>query len=103
MTAAIDESATTSAVVTAALEGRILPDVLAAHPGVRYSLEGVQAEQQDFLGGILIGFTLALFGIFTLLAIPLKSYVQPLIIMSAIPFGFVGAVWGHIIMGSTSR
>ena len=99
VTAAIDESTTTSAVVTAALEGRILPDVLAAHPGVRYSLEGVQAEQQDFLGGILIGFTLALFGIFTLLAIPLKSYVQPLIIMSAIPFGFVGAVWGHIIMG----
>ena len=99
VTAALDESTTTSATVTGALEGRVLPDVLAAHPGVRYTLEGVQAEQQDFLGGILIGFTLALFGIFTLLAIPLKSYVQPLIIMSAIPFGFVGAVWGHIIMG----
>ena len=99
VTAAIDEGTTTSATVTGALENRILPDVLAAHPGVRYSLEGVQAEQQDFLGGILIGFTLALFGIFTLLAIPLKSYAQPLIIMSAIPFGFVGAVWGHIIMG----
>ena len=99
VTAAIDESTTTSAIVTAALENRILPDVLAAHPGVRYSLEGVQAEQQDFLGGLLVGFTLALFGIFTLLAVPLKSYVQPLIIMSAIPFGFVGAVWGHIIMG----
>ena len=99
VTAAIDESTTTSAVVTGALEGRILPDVLAAHPGVRYSLEGVQAEQQDFLGALLIGFALALFGIFALLAIPLKSYAQPLIIMSAIPFGFVGAVWGHIIMG----
>ncbi len=99
VTAAIDEGTTTSGVVTGELEGRILPDVLAAHPGVRYSLEGVQAEQQDFLGAIVIGFTLALFGIFALLAIPLKSYTQPLIIMSAIPFGFVGAVWGHIIMG----
>ncbi len=99
VTAAIDESTTTSAVVTGVLESRILPDVLAAHPGVRYSLEGVQAEQQDFLGALLIGFALALFGIFALLAIPLKSYAQPLIIMSAIPFGFVGAVWGHIIMG----
>ena len=99
VTAAIDESTTTSATVTGALQDRIIPDVLATHPGVRYSLEGVQAEQQDFLSGILIGFTLALFGIFTLLAIPLKSYAQPLIIMSAIPFGFVGAVWGHIIMG----
>ncbi|MBM62681.1 MAG: acriflavin resistance protein, partial [Acidobacteria bacterium] len=45
------------------------------------------------------GFTLALLMIFALLAIPLKSYVQPLIIMSAIPFGLVGAVWGHILLG----
>jgi len=44
-------------------------------------------------------FLLALFVIFSLLAIPLKSYIQPLVIMSAIPFGFVGAVWGHLIMG----
>ena len=48
-----------------------------------------------------MGFTIALLGIFALLAIPLKSYVQPLIIMSAIPFGLVGAIWGHLLMGVT--
>ena len=64
-----------------------------------FAQHGMQAEQRDAVGGLQIGFLLALFGIFALLAIPLKSYVQPLIIMSAIPFGFVGAVWGHIIMG----
>ena len=42
---------------------------------------------------------MALFGIFALLAIPLKSYVQPFIIMSAIPFGLVGAIWGHMALG----
>jgi multidrug efflux pump subunit AcrB len=49
--------------------------------------------------GLLRGFGIALFIIFALLAIPLRSYLQPAIIMSAIPFGLVGAVWGHIIMG----
>ena len=53
----------------------------------------------DAIGGLQRGFLLALLMIFALLAIPLKSYVQPLIIMSAIPFGLVGAVWGHIVMG----
>ena len=59
----------------------------------------MQAEQRDSIAGLQVGFGIAMFGIFALLAIPLKSYVQPLIIMSAIPFGFVGAVWGHLIVG----
>ena len=97
--AAVDEGVTSGASVIADIETRILPDVLAKHPGVFYVFEGVQAEQQDAIGGLQIGFVLALFAIFALLAIPLKSYVQPLIIMSAIPFGIVGAVWGHMFMG----
>ena len=99
VTASVDENVTSSGAVIGDLANRILPEVLAEYPGVVYSFEGMQAEQQDAIGGLQIGFLIALFGIFALLAIPLKSYVQPLIIMSAIPFGFVGAVWGHIIMG----
>ena len=81
------------------LETQILPEVLANYPGVFHVFEGAQAEQQDAVGGLRIGFAVALLAIFMLLAIPLKSYIQPLIIMSAIPFGLVGAVWGHMIMG----
>ena len=99
VTASVDERVTSSGAVVGDLAGRILPEVLAEYPGVFYTFEGMQAEQRDALGGLQTGFVIALFGIFALLAIPLKSYVQPLIIMSAIPFGFVGAVWGHIIMG----
>ena len=97
--ASIDESVTTSATVNGDLSANVLPALLADYPGVRYAFEGVEAEQREAVGGLQIGFTLAMFAIFALLAIPLKSYIQPLIIMSAIPFGFVGAVWGHIIMG----
>ena len=99
VTAGVDASVTSAGDVIAALETRILPEVLPRFPGVNYSFEGVMAEQQEAVGGLQNGFMLALLMIFALLAVPLKSYVQPLIIMSAIPFGLVGAVWGHIAMG----
>ena len=99
VTASVDAMVTSVGQVIADLETRILPDVLARYPGVYYTFEGGQAEMTDAVGGLQRGFVLALLIIFALLAVPLKSYVQPLIIMSAIPFGLVGAVWGHIIMG----
>ena len=81
------------------LEREVLPEVLADHPGVSYSMGGAAAQQAETTGGLQRGFLLALFGIFALLAIPLRSYLQPLIIMGAIPFGLVGAVWGHMALG----
>lgn len=96
--AAVGAGATPNEVV-ADVEATILPEILQAHPGVTYRLAGMLGEQQDSLTGLGQGFGLALLLIYTLLAIPLKSYVQPLIIMAAIPFGLVGAYWGHVIMG----
>ena len=85
--------------MVADLEARILPGVLAQYPGVVYVFEGIQAEQQDAVGGLQVGFAVALLVIFALLAIPLRSYIQPLVIMSVIPFGMVGAILGHYITG----
>ena len=97
--ASVDDTITSASDLTTALTTDILPGVLARHPGVYYSMEGMQAEQQDSIEGLQTAFALALFGIFALLAIPLKSYVQPLIIMGAIPYGLVGAIWGHVLLG----
>ena len=99
VTASVDPAVTSADAVIADLGTRILPEVLAGHPGVFYTFEGAQAEQDDALGGLWLGFLLAVLMIFALLAVPLRSYMQPLIIMAAIPFGLVGAVWGHIVMG----
>ena len=99
VTASVDASVATAGNVIADLETRILPEVLAGYPGVFYTFEGAQAEQVDAVAGLQQGFILALLLIFALLAVPLRSYTQPLIIMSAIPFGLVGAIWGHFIMG----
>lgn len=76
-----------------------LPGILAKYPGMTYQLDGEQREQRRAAGGLARGAALALLMIYALLAVPLKSYVQPLIIMSVIPFGAVGAIFGHLIMG----
>ena len=99
VTASVDPAITSAGAVITDLQTRILPEVLAGYPGVFYTFEGAQAEQVDAVGGLQRGFILALLMIFALLAVPLRSYVQPLIIMAAIPFGLVGAIWGHIFMG----
>ncbi len=99
VTADVDENVANANEVLSSLTGSVLPNVLADHPRVRYTLEGEQREQREVLSGLLKSFMLALPMIYVLLAIPFKSYIQPLIIMAAIPFGLVGAVWGHIIMG----
>ena len=99
VTASVEASVTSAGQVIADLEERILPEVLARYSGMFYTFGGAQAEQVDAVAGLQLGFILALLMIFALLAVPLRSYVQPLIIMSAIPFGLVGAIWGHFIMG----
>jgi multidrug efflux pump subunit AcrB len=68
-------------------------------PDIQWSFEGEQKDQRENLTEIAAGAVLALFGIYVLLAIPLRSYLQPGIVMSVIPFGMLGAVVGHIIMG----
>jgi multidrug efflux pump subunit AcrB len=76
-----------------------LPNLVARYPGVRYAFEGEQREQAETMAGLARGFVLALFLIFALLGIPLRSYLHPLVVMSAIPFGFFGAILGHLLMG----
>ncbi len=99
VTAAIDPTLTSSGAVTEELEQVILPEVLAGFQGVTFSFEGAQAQQADSIEGLGRGFGIAVLLIFALLAVPLRSYIQPLIVMAAIPFGLVGAIWGHIVMG----
>lgn len=76
-----------------------IPQLLSRHSGVSYGLEGSSKEEQELVRNIKVASIAALFLIYALIAIPLRSYGQPLVIMSVIPFGIVGAVIGHLIMG----
>ncbi len=84
--------------IIAALEREFFPILLADYPGMSYVLEGEQSEQIESFAGLLTNYMIALCAIYALLAIPLRSYVQPLIIMAVIPFGLVGAIVGHWVM-----
>jgi multidrug efflux pump subunit AcrB len=77
----------------------LIPDLLQRYPQVDFKLQGNSREQQEAMVSLLMGMLFALFAIYALLAIPLKSYSQPLIIMSVIPFGIVGAIVGHLVLG----
>lgn len=76
-----------------------LPALAADYPGLTYGYNGRQADAQDSVNALLIGFILSLAAIYMLLAIPFGSYIQPIIVMMAIPFAIVGAIIGHEIMG----
>ena len=94
----VDRTQITANEVLADLNAGPIQEIVASHPRVAYRLEGQQAEQQESVASLLPYLAMAMFVIFALLAVPLKSYLQPLIIMSVIPFAFVGAIYGHLIM-----
>ncbi len=99
VTADLNTAVVTGDEVTGLLEGSILPEIAARNPGLAYAFGGEQQEQVESFGALGSGFALALLAIYALLAIPFGSYTKPLIIMAAIPFGIIGAVLGHAILG----
>lgn len=76
-----------------------LKELQQKYPGLQIRLEGDSRSRSESMASMVTGFMGALIVIFAMLAIPLKSYVQPLVIMGAIPFGWVGALWGHALFG----
>jgi multidrug efflux pump subunit AcrB len=95
-----DVTASTNAnEVVGAYTADVLDKLATLYPGVAYDFEGEQEDQANSVREIGIGFLFALVGMYVLIAIPLKSYWQPLIIMSVIPFGLVGAIAGHVLLG----
>ena len=85
--------------VVATLTEEVLPALAKDFPGLTYGFEGHQADMRESLGSLATGFTMALLVMYALLAVAFKSYLQPLIVMVSIPFGVVGAVAGHLLMG----
>ena len=99
VTAQVDKEFTSPSSVTS----DVMANVIKAHfgsryPGVKVQFSGESEEMGTLMTSLAIGFVVALFGIYALLAIPLRSYLQPFIIMGVIPFGIIGAVVGHIVL-----
>lgn len=99
ITATVDNKVANAKEILAELKETLLSELIVDYPGLTYDLEGEEKERRESMGGMAMGFIMALFIIYTLLAVPFRSYLQPFIIMFSIPFGIVGALLGHLIMG----
>ncbi len=99
ITADVDEATANSKEIVNSLKARFIPDLLQKHPGVNILWEGKQEQDSESINSLFVGFSIALLAMYVLLTFEFNSYVQPAIIMAVIPFGAIGALWGHAFMG----
>jgi multidrug efflux pump subunit AcrB len=85
--------------VIESIESEVLPNLQNDYPGITWSFEGSNAEMRESTAALWGGFSIAMLVIYALLAVAFRNYFQPFIVMGAIPFGIVGAVIGHILLG----
>lgn len=99
ITAEVNEDAINGTEATRILETDVMPGIIADYPSLQYEFGGEEEERKESFAGLGGAFGLALVVIYALLAIPFRSYTQPLVIMAAIPFGMVGGLFAHLFLG----
>ncbi|PRD38928.1 UNVERIFIED_CONTAM: nolG [Trichonephila clavipes] len=99
ITAAADKARIEPGKVVAEVRRTVIKELEQKYPGVTGELDGASQDEMDAQRDLMKAAVFALFCIYALMAVPLKSYAQPLIIMSVIPFGLIGAVIGHMVLG----
>ncbi|MCP4401070.1 MAG: efflux RND transporter permease subunit [bacterium] len=99
ITGELDSQKANAAQIVTLLQQEFLPDFETRYPDVRVAIEGQAGETQKTGASMQRGFLIGLFGIFVLLSFQFRSYIEPIIVMLAIPFALIGVIWGHIFMG----
>jgi multidrug efflux pump subunit AcrB len=95
----LDYKTANASEIIAGLSESYFPSLKLKYPGLVISVEGDQKHNKETFGSLAVGFPLALVGIFIIMATIFRSYVQPFIIMFTVPFGIIGAIFGHLVMG----
>lgn len=99
VTADVDDANANAAEINAALRADFMPGLSSDLPGLTFDFSGEEKSRRESMGAMAKGFVYALFAMFGLMAVAFRSYLQPIIVLSAIPFGIVGAILGHVVMG----
>ena len=99
VTADVDEASANADLITTDLQKKFLPKLLAGYPGISVKWQGQREQTQESVGSLAIGLAVAVIAMFVLLVLQFTSYAQPLLILAVIPFGMIGAVWGHALLG----
>jgi multidrug efflux pump subunit AcrB len=99
VSADVDEAVASAGEINGEVYASVLPSLAREFQGLQYRFAGQQRERNESLGSLKTNFVIAMLAIYALLAVQFRSYSQPAIVMSAIPFGIVGATFGHLLMG----
>lgn len=95
----LDEEIANAERIVGELNSGFLPELVRRYPGIRYTFEGQKQRTDESVSSLLEGFIIAILGIYLLLATQFRSYIQPVVVMISLPFGMVGAILGHLVMG----
>jgi len=95
----VDEAVANAGDINRDLDKNVLPGLMREQPGLQYRFAGQQRERSESFKSLYFTYPLAMLAIYGLLSVQFRSYTQPIIVMSAIPFGIIGAVIGHVLMG----
>ena len=99
VSAGIDSKRANANEIFGALKTGFFPDLKKKYPDLHISLQGEQKKMRESLLSLKVGFPLAVLGIFIIIATMFRSYAQPFVILFTVPFGIIGAVFGHLFMG----
>ncbi|QDS92519.1 Multidrug resistance protein MdtB [Roseimaritima multifibrata] len=99
ISADLDETKTEPDKVINELKDNFIPELQKKYPGISVRWEGQREQSVESVGSLMRGFAVAITAMFVLLVLQFRSYVQPLLILAIIPFGMIGAVWGHALLG----
>ncbi|KAA1257596.1 Antibiotic efflux pump membrane transporter ArpB [Rubripirellula obstinata] len=99
ISADLDETRANAELIISDLQKEFVPKLQAKYPDVRVRWEGQREQSRESVGSLITGFGIAIVAMFVLLVVQFRSYVQPLLILLIVPFGMIGAVWGHAILG----
>jgi multidrug efflux pump subunit AcrB len=99
VSAELDTSKANAATIAAELKAKMVPELIAKYPTLRFRWEGQQQETAESFNSLAIGFVVAMMAMYLLLVFEFRSYLQPWIVLAIVPFGMVGAIFGHAVMG----
>lgn len=99
VTAEVDDEVSNSGRILEELTTGALPELMQRYPGLQWQFSGTQESRAESVDAMKKGFLLSLIAMFALMAVAFGSYTQPLLILLTVPFGIVGAIWGHVLMG----
>lgn len=99
ITGEVDTHLANGGEINTAFKEELLPELLKRYPGLRVSFEGEVKESSTTQNSMVSGFILGLLGVFAILSLQFKSYLEPLVVMAVIPLGLIGVLWGHLLLG----